>query len=102
MVERTAEWTKTAKKQRREILKYWVERNKSTRYSEKLIGKINRRIKTILKFPEIYKEADFPKTRVSAMGHYSIFYQVINGKILITAFWDNRQDPKKLYELLSE
>jgi len=36
------------------------------------------------------------------MDHYSIFYQVTNEKIIITAFWDNRQDPKKLYKLLTE
>lgn len=102
MAKRAVEWTKTAKKQRREVLKYWTERNKSTRYSEKLIGKINRRINTILKSPKIYKKADFPKTRVSAMDHYSIFYQVTNEKLIITAFWDNRQDPKKLYKFLTE
>jgi len=39
MAERTVEWTKTARKQRREVLKYWVERNKSTRYSESLLVK---------------------------------------------------------------
>lgn len=102
MVKRTVEWTETAKKQRRIVLRYWVEKNKSTLYSEKLIEKINHRIEAILKSPEIYKKADFPKTRVSAMGHYSIFYQITNKKIIITAFWDNRQDPKKLYQLLRD
>jgi hypothetical protein len=48
----------------------------------------------------LYKTADFPNTRVASMGHFSIFYKVIDEAILITAFWDNRQDPKKLLELL--
>ncbi len=34
------------------------------------------------------------------MGHFSIYYQVTTKHILISAFWDNRQDPKKLAELL--
>lgn len=79
-----------------------MKRNKSTQYSEKLIDLINEQIKTILKYPEIYKKADFPKTRVSAMGHYSIFYQMTDEKIIVTAFWDNRQNPKILFKLLNE
>lgn len=34
------------------------------------------------------------------MGHFSIFYQYDDNRILITAFWDNRQDPLKLEKLL--
>lgn len=37
MAKRKIVWTETAAKQRREILKYWTERNKSTTYAEKLI-----------------------------------------------------------------
>jgi hypothetical protein len=34
------------------------------------------------------------------MGHFSIFYKLTNDKLIVTAFWDNRQDPKDLIELL--
>ena len=37
MAKRKIVWTVTAAKQRREVLKYWTERNKSTAYAEKLI-----------------------------------------------------------------
>jgi hypothetical protein len=36
------------------------------------------------------------------MGHFSIFYKVTEKHLIITAFWDNRQDPKKLLELIEE
>ena len=34
------------------------------------------------------------------MGHFSILYKLAEEKLIITAFWDNRQDPKKLLELI--
>ena len=43
MAKKSVVWTETAIKQRREILKYWTIRNKSSAYSEKLIGLINER-----------------------------------------------------------
>jgi plasmid stabilization system protein ParE len=100
MAERIVVWTKTAVKQRRHILEYWSRRNGSTIYAEKLIVITGDRIKTILQNPESYSLTSFPNTRVSAMGHFSIFYKITNEKIIITAFWDNRQDPKKLLESL--
>lgn len=36
-------WTETAIQQRRDILKYWTLRNKSTIYAEKLISLIGKR-----------------------------------------------------------
>jgi hypothetical protein len=37
MAKRLVDWTETAARQRREILKYWVKNNGSTVYAEKLI-----------------------------------------------------------------
>ena len=45
---------------------------------------------------------NFPETRVVTLGHFNIYYQYDNEKIIITSFWDNRQDPKKLYELMKK
>lgn len=101
MDKRVIIWTKTAHLQRREILKYWTNRNQSIKYAEKLISQTNNHVQTIAKSPYIYKKTDFPKTRVAAMGHYSIFYQVTEKEIIITAFWDNRQNPKKLLNLIA-
>lgn len=100
MAEKTIIWTKTAAKQRREILKYWNARNNSTNYSEKLIYQIASHLKVIIKHPQAYKSADYPETRESAMGNYSIYYKIFPDKIIVSAFWDNRQDPDKLLEIL--
>jgi len=100
MVKRTVVWTETAARQRREILKYWVKRNGTTTYAEKLIKLISEQVKVILSNPKLFKKADFPDTHVSALGHFSIFYKYTKDSLIITAFWDNRQDPKKLLDIL--
>ena len=101
MAKRTVVWSATAVKQRREILKYWTKRNGSTEYAEKLIKLTARQIKIILRHPESFKSAGYSDTRVSAMGYFSIYYKTLEDQLIITAFWDNRQDPKKILELLT-
>src|ERR1700761_7097097 len=102
MAKKKIVWTDTAIKQRREILQYWTIRNGSTKYAEKLIKLTAQRIKTILTQPEAYKKTTFPETRMSAMGHFSLFYKLTADQLIITAFWDNRQDPKKLIEIIKK
>ena len=48
------------------------------------------------------KWTEFEATRMVSMGHYSILYQKKDFKIIITAFWDNRDDPQKLLNLLKD
>ena len=98
MAERFVVWTETAARQRRDILEYWTKHNGSTSFAEKLIKAIAKRIQIILMHPESFKPTSYVGTRESAMGHFSIFYKLENEKIIVTAFWDNRQDPKKLLE----
>lgn len=98
MAKRTVVWTATAARQRREILIHWTKHNGSTRYAKKLISIMASQIQIILNHPESFKSTTYEGTRVSAMGHFSIYYKLTKAKLIITAFWDNRQDPKKLLE----
>lgn len=102
MAKRTVVWTETAARQRREILKYWVKRNGTTTYAEKLIKLISEQLNVIQSNPKLFKKADFPDTHVSALGHFCIFYKFNKNILIVTAFWDNRQDPKKLLDLLKK
>jgi len=86
MAERTIVWTETASRQRREILRYWTKRNQSTKYAKKLIRVIRNRIKTILNNPQAFKLTMYAETRDSAMGHFSIYYKVMEKQLIITAF----------------
>ena len=102
MAERIVVWTETASRQRREILKYWTKRNGSTKYAEKLIRITKSRINIILENPLTFKKADYLDTRESAFGNFSIYYRITENKLIVTAFWDNRQDSKKLLKLIKE
>jgi len=95
-------WTNTALKQRNNTFLYWNIKNKSNSYSKRLLLLINERTNTLLSFPEIGKKVDFVNTRAISIEHFSIFYIVTSDKIIITAFWDNRRNPKELLSYLKE
>ncbi|TDW44283.1 ParE-like toxin of type II ParDE toxin-antitoxin system [Flavobacterium sp. 270] len=95
-------WTKTAVNQRRKILIYWTKRNKSATYSKKLIIEIAERVQFLVNNPEIYIKTSFIDIRTSTLGHYNIFYKVTESEFIVMAFWDNRQNPKKLFKILKE
>ena len=56
----------------------------------------------IAKNPRLFRRSEHPGTHVAAMGHFSIYYKITEKEIIITAFWDNRQDPKKLLKQLKD
>jgi plasmid stabilization system protein ParE len=100
MAQRKIVWTETAAMQRRLILEYWLQRNQSPTYSLKLLKLSNEKANKIAENPLLYKSASFPDTHVAAMGHFSLFYKITEESIIVTAFWDNRQEPRKLLESL--
>ena len=100
MAKRIVIWTKTADIQFVGILEYWVKKNKSTTYSKKLLKLVSKRTNEIAQNPFIYKETDFRNVRVASLGNFSIYYKVFDDEIIINAFWDNRQNPKKLLKIL--
>ncbi len=95
-------WTETAAKQRNNILRFWVRKNRSNSYSLKLLELSNQKAELIAANPKMYQLSEHPDTRVASLGHFSIYYKMNAKLIVITAFWDNRQDPKKLLEELKK
>lgn len=63
---------------------------------------VSERTKQIAENPFIFKSADFDETRVAVLGNYSIYFKVNPNEIIITAFWDNRQNPEKLWHILEQ
>lgn len=102
MAQLTIHWTETAIRQRNYIFEYWIERNQSTTYAKKLNEKIKERTTLLKNNPDLGKNTDFKNTRAVSLGHYSIFYQTSETKIIITGFWDNRQEPEKLLKFLKK
>ncbi|MCF6295324.1 MAG: type II toxin-antitoxin system RelE/ParE family toxin [Flavobacteriaceae bacterium] len=95
-------WTQTALKQRNYIFEYWNTRNKSNIYSKKLNLSIKERTVLLKTNHKLGKKTEFNNTRVLSLGHYSILYKKDSLKIIITGFWDNRQNPKKLLNFLTD
>ena len=93
-------WTQTAIKQRNYIFDYWNMRNKSNSYTQKLNQLIKERTSLLRINPKLGKQTNFNQTRLLSLGHYSILYRQIDAQIIITGFWDNRQNPKKLLNFL--
>jgi plasmid stabilization system protein ParE len=100
MAGRNVIWTRTADLQFVGVLEYWVKRNKSATYSKKLVKLVSERTIQIAEKPLIFVATDFEGIRVASLGNYSIYYKITDKDIIITSFWDNRQDPKKLLQLL--
>ncbi len=100
MAKRNVVWTRTADLQFVGILEYWVKRNKSTNYSKKLLKLVTERTLQISENPYIFKATDFNDVRVASLKHFNIYYKVTDKQIIIMAFWDNRQNPKKLLKIL--
>jgi plasmid stabilization system protein ParE len=100
MAQRKVIWTKTAEIQFVGILEYWVKHNESNTYSKKLLGIVAERTEQIAKYPLMHKATNFKDVRVASLGNFSIFYKVTDDSIIISSFWDNRQDPTKLLDIL--
>ncbi|MDR0393907.1 MAG: type II toxin-antitoxin system RelE/ParE family toxin [Tannerella sp.] len=91
-------WSHRAVKEKSDILRYWVKRNESEAYSERIELETDKAISVILKnnlAGEKVKNRDHVR-RLTIMRDYSIYYTVTGKYVYILVFWDNRQNPKRL------
>lgn len=95
-------WSEIAIKQRNHTFEYWNSKNKSSAYTRRLLPLIKERTTTLITFPEMGKTVDFENTRVISLEHFSIFYEIIDDKIIVISFWDNRRNPKELLTMLKK
>ncbi|MDR0928070.1 MAG: type II toxin-antitoxin system RelE/ParE family toxin [Ignavibacteria bacterium] len=99
----SVEWLPLAMQQFDEITDYWDERNLSTRYSEKLT-KFVRHCEDLLEaYPYLGRPTIYGDIRTILVdGKYNIYYEYDEelDEIHILSFWDGRQNPEKLTELL--
>jgi toxin YoeB len=93
-------WSLRAQNDRKEILKFWREKNKSDTYSEKLDLRFREAINIIKDFSKIGKQTDDSKARVKIVADYLLFYEETDDSIILLTIWDSRQDPKKLEKIL--
>lgn len=93
-------WSPLARKIRKEVLQYWILRNKSKYYSQKL---------NVLFENSAQQIADFPYSGISVSDNiyrgklikdYYILYKIKDDSIEILFIWDTRKDPANLLKLI--
>ncbi len=89
-------WTQTAIEDRFRIYHFWLEKNKSDLFSEKLERLFKESAILLSEFPEIGIQTDFQGIRVKIVKHYKLFYQFTEDSIQIIRVWDSRQNPDNL------
>ena len=93
-------WSLKAQNDKKVILNYWRQRNKSNTYSKKLNELFKESIRIILDFQQIGKVTDDTKARIKIVRDYLIIYEETETQIFILTIWDSRQDPDKLKKIL--
>ncbi|MGO2403565.1 type II toxin-antitoxin system RelE/ParE family toxin [Mesonia sp.] len=93
-------WSLRAQNDRKKILRYWKNRNKSNEFSKKLNGLFKEAIKLIADYSEIGKPTDDKNARIKIVRDYLIIYQIKKEQIIILTIWDSRQSPEKLKSIL--
>ena len=88
-------WSLTVQLDRKEILLYWINRNKSRTYSKKLNKLFIEAIQLIAEFPEIGKPTTHKTARIKIVRDYLIVYEydTTKNQIIILRIWDSRQNP---------
>lgn len=89
-------WAPKAKSELLEILKYWLNRNKSNTYSLKLNTLIQEQLLFILEFPKICRKTDIENVYVKIIGSYLLFYELENGNLHVLTIRHGKRNPKTL------
>ncbi|WP_312822371.1 type II toxin-antitoxin system RelE/ParE family toxin [Epilithonimonas sp.] len=90
-------WTQRAKNELDDTCNFWINKNKSNTYSEKLLDETLRKINIILENPKIGVESKKRKLRrVLVLENFSLTYKFSKDRIHIISFFDNRRNPNSL------
>lgn len=89
-------WTTKSIIDRTNIYKYWLERNQSNIYPDKLEQLFEKSANLISEYPYIGIRTDYCETYSKVVQYYKIFYRVNVDEIQILRVWDSRQDPDNI------
>ena len=92
MAARKINWTKEANLERKEILDYWIFRNKSKTYSIKLNKLFISTLRQLSENPKIGRKTDFENVRVKIVRDYLLFYDFDASQIKVLSLWDGRRE----------
>ena len=96
MAEKKVIWSIRAQNDRRRLLEYWINRNKSTSYSIKLNKSFIEAERLIAVHPEIGKPTDIRNIRIKLIRDYLMIYKITDDFIQILTLKDARQHPSEV------
>lgn len=96
MAQRTIKWTEKANFERKEILDYWIRRNKSKTFSIKLNKLFIAALKQVADAPTIGRKTEFENVRVRLVRDYLLFYEFDAKQIKVLTVWDGNRDEDSL------
>ncbi len=102
MAKKQVIWSFRAQQDRISILEYWIERNKSKTYSNKLFLLFQQAADLISDHPKIGKPTSYGNVRFKIVRDYLLFYEEMEDSIEILLVWDGRQNTDKLDDLLQK
>lgn len=94
MAQRKIIWTEKAHFERKEILNYWIIRNKSKVYSIKLNKLFIDTLKQIAENPNIGRKTELKDVRVKIVRNYLLFYEYSQKQIKVLTLWDGHRNEK--------
>lgn len=94
MAKRKIIWTKTANLERKEILEYWILRNKSKRFSIKLNYLILQTLEVLRENPTIGRLTNVNNVRVKLIREYLLMYEFTDSELIVLSIWDTRRNIK--------
>ena len=89
-------WSHRARIRLFDILKFYVDRNKTNKYSVALYRTINKELRLLIKQPDLGIKTGIDTVRGFIIGDYIFFYEVADERIIIHSLWDSRQNPDEL------
>jgi toxin YoeB len=95
-------WSKLALQDRRNILEYWIKRNKSNSYSRKLNQIFIETADLISKHPKIGKQTELAGIRYKVVRDYLFTYRETKKHIEVLTIWDSRQDPENFDRIIKK
>ncbi|WP_304344664.1 type II toxin-antitoxin system RelE/ParE family toxin [Chryseobacterium koreense] len=92
MAKRKINWTEKANFERKEILAYWIGRNKSKNYSIKLNKLLIDTLSQVAENHTIGRKTEFENVRVRIVRDYLLFYEYDTKQIKVLTIWDGNRE----------
>ena len=88
-------WSKRSLQELDDILEYWLNRNMSNSYPNKILKESSITVNLICTQPEIGVETDHRNVKMRlVLNRFYLVYRITKDEIEILKFWDCRQDPQ--------